>query len=510
MIFALLTLLSALTLAGVSGWFSIVGIMSIYAGAPLHAALVMGIVIEFAKLVTTSWLYRNWPHASWWIKGPLVYFTIALMFATSIGVFGFLTKGHLEQGASTIDNSAKVDKIDQQILREQTIIVDNERVIKQLDAAVDAYMGGDNPDRAVAIRKSQNKQRTLLRDEIDKTQARINGYGDEKFVLQSQIRSLQLEVGPIKYIAEIFNGASTDSDSKKIESAVKYFTLLIVSTLDPLAIVLLIAANYTILRLRDEKTNTTPTDQPEVHRNAPTTTLHNTSNSPSSTGPLPTGTTLHDSDTGTPFDNYHAIHDLVYAPGDGNVDGEEITNFSPIAVAIKDDEPETIEITGDSLTTSDEITIQPCEASAFPISEKENDHEIHAPLLTEVSSLDTTINEDETTLASHLEEDATSPIRISSYDGGIPTMYDDVCTTEATAGITEVANEIQIAAKAPPVPWAYQDAILHGLVRESMPHFVPQRLVSDTASVAHEKTVDVLHRGKYPNTLSWLNEFKGD
>jgi hypothetical protein len=70
MIFALLTLFSALTLAAVAGWFSIVGIISIYAGAPMHAALVMGVVIELAKLVTVSWIYRNWVEAKWSLRGP--------------------------------------------------------------------------------------------------------------------------------------------------------------------------------------------------------------------------------------------------------------------------------------------------------------------------------------------------------------------------------------------------------------------------------------------------------
>ena len=91
MIFAILTLLTALSLATVAGWFSIVGFMAIYAGAPMQA-LIMGVVTETAKLVTASWIYRNWQYSDWKLKTPLLYFTIAFMIATSIGVFGFLSK----------------------------------------------------------------------------------------------------------------------------------------------------------------------------------------------------------------------------------------------------------------------------------------------------------------------------------------------------------------------------------------------------------------------------------
>jgi hypothetical protein len=259
MIFALLTLFSALSLAAVAGWFSIVGIMSIYAGAPMHAAFVMGVVLEFAKLVTVSWIYRNWPEAKWKLRGPLIYSIAALMLITSISVFGFLTKSHLEQGAATIDNSAKVERLDQQIAREKSVIADDEKVITQLDTTVNSYLGKDNADRAVVIRRSQASQRKQLRGDIESAHKKIDGYSDEKFKLQSEVRALKLEVGPIRYIAELFYSSSGD-ETKNIEAAVKLFTLLIVSTLDPLAVILLIAANHTLLRLQNEKSKKKETD----------------------------------------------------------------------------------------------------------------------------------------------------------------------------------------------------------------------------------------------------------
>lgn len=247
-----MTLVAALAVATVAGWFSIVGIMAIFASAPIGAALVMGVVLELAKLMTTSWLYREWQYSSWKLRIPLIYFTIALMLVTSIGVFGFLSKAHLEQGSKTLDNAPRVERIEQQIAKEKTIIADNEKVIAQLDATINSYLGKDRADRSVVIRRNQAPQRRQLRDEIDATNKRIDALSEEKFKLQSEIRALELEVGPIRYIAELFYGTEGNS-TKAVEGAVKIFTLLIVSTLDPLAVILLIAANHSILRRQNEK-----------------------------------------------------------------------------------------------------------------------------------------------------------------------------------------------------------------------------------------------------------------
>ena len=249
--FALLTLLSALSLAAVADWFSIIGVMAIYAAMPVQA-LIMGIVLAAAKLITTSWVYRNWKFASLRLRLPLIGFVLVLMTITSIGTYGFLSKAHLEQGASTIDNSAKVERLDQQIAREKSVIADDEKVIAQLDGAINSYIDKNRADRSLFVRKQQSPQRQQLRDDIDAAQKRIDGFSNEKLSLQSEVRKQQLDVGPIRYIAELFYGV-TEDPTKNIESAVRFFTLLIVLTLDPLAVILLIAANHTLLRIRDEK-----------------------------------------------------------------------------------------------------------------------------------------------------------------------------------------------------------------------------------------------------------------
>jgi hypothetical protein len=251
---AYLTLFTAFAVAGIAGWFSIIGIMTIYAAGPMYA-LVMGIVLEIAKLVTASWLYREWKHTSWTLKIPLMYFVIALMVITSAGVFGFLSKLYLEQGSSTLNNVAKVERLNEQIAREKTLIASNDKVIAQLDATLDSYLGNDRADRSVTIRRRQEPQRIELRASTIEVQQRIDAFTDEKFVLESEVRKLELEVGPIRYVAQIIYGSEAESRTT-IESAVRSFTLIIVSTLDPLAVLLLIAANQSLLRYRVEKKKT--------------------------------------------------------------------------------------------------------------------------------------------------------------------------------------------------------------------------------------------------------------
>lgn len=249
---AILTLLSSLSLATVVGWFSIAGIVTIYAGAPFHAALIMGIVTECSKLITLSWLYRNWKYASIFLRAPLIALAIIVMIITNIGVFGFLSKAHLEQGAATVDNTAKVEQLNQQISREQSRIADNDKIIAQMDGAVTSFIGKDQANRSLTVRKSQANQRKQLRDEIETSQKIIDDFNEQKFTLESEVRKLQLEVGPIRYVSEIFN---KNGDEKSIESTVQIFTLLIVLILDPAAVMLLLAANSSLSRLKNEKDN---------------------------------------------------------------------------------------------------------------------------------------------------------------------------------------------------------------------------------------------------------------
>lgn len=245
------TLITALSLAAVAAWFSIIGFTTIYAGA-VTAAIVMGIVAECGKVVATSWLYRNWEVSSWLLKIPLIFFVLVLMIITSLGVFGFLSKAHLDQGAATLNNAARIEQLNYQISREQSLIKDSEKVIEQLDSAVNALVEANRIDRSISVRRNQATTRQQLREEIQSAQERIDQLNQEKFSYESEIRNLELEIGPVKYIAELIYG-NQEIDKDITKSAVQLFTLLIVITLDPLAVFLLIAANQSMLRLQNQK-----------------------------------------------------------------------------------------------------------------------------------------------------------------------------------------------------------------------------------------------------------------
>jgi hypothetical protein len=212
----------------------------------------MGSVLEVGKLVTASWLYRNWKTTGFLLKTYLTISVIILMFITSMGIFGFLSKAHLDQASPVGNNIAKIERIDLRIAREQREIEDAEKVVAQLDEAVNTLIKFEKisgSTGAIAIRKSQNEERQSLRTIVDAAQKTIDKLEDEKFELSSAVREVELEVGPIRYVAELIY----DDSSDKLDDAVRWVILILVIVFDPLAVLLLIAANQSLLRARNEK-----------------------------------------------------------------------------------------------------------------------------------------------------------------------------------------------------------------------------------------------------------------
>lgn len=266
MFFSLITLLTALSMAAVAATFAIYGIVAIFAGLP-HFALIMGVVIELGKVVGVSWLYRNWnePTKIKYFMTPLV--AIAMLL-TSMGIFGLLSKAHLEQTAPVGSNQLQIERLDQQIQREMTTITDSDTIISQLDQTVQVLINYDRirgDDGAIAVRESQSQQRDLLREAIDTAQNRINDLEDQKLVLTQELQAIELEVGPVKYIAELLYG----NDTSQIEQAVRLVIIAFIFVFDPLAILLLMAANYSLDRRKMDRIKPEPsqeqkTDPPEI------------------------------------------------------------------------------------------------------------------------------------------------------------------------------------------------------------------------------------------------------
>ena len=242
MFFGILTLFTALSMATVAAVFAIYGIIAIFAGMP-QFALVMGAVIELGKVVGISWLYRNWsePTKIKYAMAPLVLVAVML---TSMGIFGLLSKAHLEQTSPVANNEVQITRLDQQIAREQSRIADSEEVISQLDQTVQTLIDFDRirgDDGALAVRESQAEQRELLRQTIDTAQAELDRLEDQKLELTQELTAIALEVGPVKYLAELVYGTETD----RTEEAVRWVIIAFIFVFDPMAILLLMAANYT-------------------------------------------------------------------------------------------------------------------------------------------------------------------------------------------------------------------------------------------------------------------------
>ena len=245
MLFGILTLLVGLAISVVAAWYSIVGLMAIFAAAKIPIAI-MGAVLEVGKLLTASWLYQYWDKTNALLKS---YFTIAvvvLMFITSMGIFGFLSKAHMDQTLSVGDNSLLIERIDRKIDREKVKITDAETVVAQLDKTVQVLIDYDRirgESGAIAVRESQNEERATLSNIIDQAYSKIDTLSVEKLELDKEQLELEAEVGPIKYIAAFIYG--DELDKTLLERAVRWIIITIIFVFDPLAVLLIVAANMT-------------------------------------------------------------------------------------------------------------------------------------------------------------------------------------------------------------------------------------------------------------------------
>ena len=260
----------ALALSACAAYYSIMGLVAIFAAAAIPI-FIMGSLLEVSKLVVASWLYQNWKEVPVLLK---TYFSIALtilMLLTSMGIFGYLSKAHLDQAIPTGDISAKLALVDEKIKTEKENINASRKEISQLDSQLDQTIsrttdqGGT--ERAIQIRKNQQKDRSRILNEIGNAQAKIAKLNEERAPIASQVRQIEAEVGPIKYIAALIYGDNPDADL--LEKAVRWVIIMIVSVFDPLAVLMLVAANWQIKRNRlvvvkpEEKKEESKVEEPE-------------------------------------------------------------------------------------------------------------------------------------------------------------------------------------------------------------------------------------------------------
>ena len=368
MLLGILTFLSALTISAVAIYYSVAGLAAIFAAAVIPI-IIMGVSLEVGKLVTAVWLHRHWSRATWWLKTYLSVAVFVLMFITSMGIFGFLSKAHIEQTSMSQEQVALIETIDGKIVRSEGKIerwttemdrllagedirvdslIDREQIeldkinalikaekddirkdfdkqielqnqrIKQakerkdadIQAAKDRFEGslggGSKYDKAVekakanelSVASSAQKEIRAINSKlnealatvdtkyandikaiqdriqdlrgqanaktedldaritelelfIDKEQVVIDDVREEKFEYEKTYRQLEAEVGPIKYIAEFIYGEQANQNL--LESAVRWVIIIIIFVFDPLAVLLLIASQYTFQFVREDK-----------------------------------------------------------------------------------------------------------------------------------------------------------------------------------------------------------------------------------------------------------------
>jgi len=238
------TLLVALSLSTIAAWYSIIGLTAIFAGAVVPI-IIMGTALEMGKIVTTVWLRKYWHRASFMLKAYLVPAVFFLAVLTSMGIFGFLSKAHMDQGITSGDAIAKVSLYDEKISIQKDIVKSSKSMLAQMDQQVNDIMSkGDSErsvERSVAIRKQQAKERANLQKDIENANKEIQLLNEQRAPLAAETRKIEAEVGPIKYIAALIYGDNPDQNT--LEAAVRWVIIMLVAVFDPLALVLVIAAN---------------------------------------------------------------------------------------------------------------------------------------------------------------------------------------------------------------------------------------------------------------------------
>ena len=251
---AILALVAGLLISGVAIYYSVAGLVNIFAAAAIPI-IIMGTSLEIAKLVATVWLKQNWSIAPKLLKTYLIGAVAILMAITSMGIFGFLSKAHSDQNLVSGDVQARIAIYDQKIQTAQENIETNRRALAQMDAAVDQTLGRSTDEagaaRAVNVRRSQRAERTRLLQEIEEEQATITRLNEEAAPIKAQARQVEAKVGPIKYIAQMIYGDNPDANL--LEKSVSWMIIMIVIVFDPLAICLLLASQYSFQQARKKK-----------------------------------------------------------------------------------------------------------------------------------------------------------------------------------------------------------------------------------------------------------------
>ena len=252
---AYLALVSGITLSIVAEYYSILGLMAIFSAAP-WSVVIMGIALGVGKITATLWLKQNWSIAPWTIRSYLLSAISVLMLITSMGIFGFLSKAHSDQSLVSGDVLSKIAIYDEKIKTAKENIEANRKQLKQMDEAVDQVMARSQDekgaDKANTIRRSQQRDRSALAKDIEANQKLIASLNDEAAPIRAEVRKVEAEVGPIKYIAAFVYG---ETDPTILEKAVTWVIIVLIVVFDPLAVILLLSSQISFQNFREREVN---------------------------------------------------------------------------------------------------------------------------------------------------------------------------------------------------------------------------------------------------------------
>lgn len=244
-----IALVTALVISAIAGYFSVIGLATIFTGA-YWSVVLMASALEIGKVVTVGWLSRNWDDAPKVIKYYLGVSVGILMVITSLGTFGYLSKAHLETTNQVQQSQLQIQPLETQLQLAERKLRNAQTSLDSLDRIV----AGVDVEQASRIVQRQRSQRRDLATEISDASRDIEALNAKILPLRTQQAQTEAEIGPLKYVAELVYGEDAKS---YFDSAVRFVIIIIVFVFDPLAIVLLIAANHGMKpksRMRFDKT----------------------------------------------------------------------------------------------------------------------------------------------------------------------------------------------------------------------------------------------------------------
>ena len=255
MFFGLLTLLTALAISTVAAWYSIIGLMAIFAGATT-AIMIMGIVLEIGKLICASWTFTNWEKCPIIMKTYFIVAVVVLMLITSLGIFGFLSRAHITQSNPTSLMEERIERIELKVNQRQIQINRYQGRLDTLDQALQRYIELGAISKGLSKIGAMDNETNLLKTKIQGLENEIDGMMDEKYELKTNLSLAEVETGPIKYVASMLYDEVSASE---LETAVRWIIVLLIFVFDPLAVVLVIAANISLRDYRKERKMATRT-----------------------------------------------------------------------------------------------------------------------------------------------------------------------------------------------------------------------------------------------------------